>query len=216
MTTLEPSLSSWVSTVAFCHTVTSSNPQACLLSNSHLEVNYNTHFYNKAGSQNYFKNKWIMSLYLNRDLHHCLALKSLISPVFRIRKWRAKTIKWFVTGLSVINKQEIGAPEFRARYSWQSFFVRSLSRCLFCDHSSQPKILCPRPPHHVTNLLWLFLVQFLHWIQTGLDTFYSQTSECFIIIFSYSWAMSNLRAIYNPIVIPSILLGWSNDGPCTW
>lgn len=58
-----------------------------------------------------------MSLYLNRDLHHCLALKSLISPVFRIRKWRAKTIKWFVTGLSVINKQEIGAPEFRARYS---------------------------------------------------------------------------------------------------
>lgn len=184
MTTLEPSLSSWSSAVAFCHTVTRSDPQACLLSNSHLEVNYNTQFYNKAESQNYFKNKWIMNLYLNRDLHHCLALNSLISPAFRIRKWRAKTIKWLVTGLSVINKQETGAPELSARYSWQSVFVRSLSRCLFCDHSSRPKLLCPWPPHHVTNLLWLFLVQFLHWIQTWLDTFYSQTSECFIIFFS--------------------------------
>lgn len=55
-----------------------------------------------------------MSLYLNRDLHHCLALDSLISPIFQIREQKAKTIKWLVTGLSVTNKQETGTPELRA------------------------------------------------------------------------------------------------------
>jgi hypothetical protein len=144
---------------------------------------------------------------LNRGLHHCLILDSLISTTFQIRNVRLRTIKWLVGGFSEKQgdkNQVFWISKLRMCNTW--IVIHSCIHCAIftCDLLCKACSWIPplsqagcKPPFFCLFLNLLSLGS-LHWIQVGLRTL----SLCSYQLLSSHCAVSNLRVTHSLFVIP--------------